>query len=172
MGRVENAEVIREHHFGLQLQPPIGVERFSELGEWRRREFKVSGNSWDFNSVDIATAGLGWLSLGLKGDATLAVWTYDGVDVKERNALILDRARFFENTGFTVSNVVSKADKKNQTMLKQAKTRIQKARKVRMQSERFDNSQEQKWHSEKTFLCIFSSSNCDLHTWINGCTSD
>jgi len=112
MGRVENAEVIREHHFGLQLQPPIGVERFSELGEWRRREFKVSGNSWDFNSVDIATAGLGWLSLGLKGDATLAVWTYDGVDVKERNALILDRARFFENTGFTVSNVVSKADKK------------------------------------------------------------
>jgi len=113
MGRVENAEVIREHHFGLQLQPPIGVERVSELGEWRRREFKVSGNSWDFNSVDIATAGLGWLSLGLKGDATLAVWTYDGVDVKERNALILDRARFFENTGFTVSNVVSKADKKN-----------------------------------------------------------
>lgn len=112
MGRVENAKVIREHHFGLQLQPPIGVERFSELGEWRRREFKVSGNSWDFNSVDIATAGLGWLSLGLKGDATLAVWTYDGVDVKERNALILDRARFFENTGFTVSNVVSKADKK------------------------------------------------------------
>lgn len=112
MGRVENAKVIREHYFGLQLQPPIGVERFSELGEWRRREFKVSGNSWDFNSVDIATAGLGWLSLGLKGDATLAVWTYDGVDVKERNALILDRARFFENTGFTVSNVVSKADKK------------------------------------------------------------
>lgn len=112
MGRVENAEVIRENHFGLQLQPPIGVERVSELGEWRRREFKVSGNSWDFNSMDIDTAGLGWLSFGLKGDATLAVWTYDGVDVKERSALILDRARIFEDTGFTVSNVVSKADKK------------------------------------------------------------
>lgn len=112
MGKVENADVIREHHFGLQLQPPIGVERVSELGEWQRREFKVSGNSWDFNSVDIATAGLGWLSFGLKGDATLAVWTYDGVDVKERSALILDRARFFEDAGFTVSNVVSKADKK------------------------------------------------------------
>ncbi|GLJ54613.1 hypothetical protein SUGI_1173220 [Cryptomeria japonica] len=112
LGKEENADMLKERHFGLQLQPPVSQERVSELGEWQKRELQVSGNSWDFNSVDIATAGIGWLSVGLKGDATLAVWTYDGVDITLRDALILDRARFFENSGFTVSSIVSKADKK------------------------------------------------------------
>ncbi|KAH9290534.1 hypothetical protein KI387_034651, partial [Taxus chinensis] len=92
--------------------PPVSQERVSKLGTWQQRELQVSGNSWDFNSMDIAIAGIGWLSVSLKGDATLAVWTYDGVGVTLRDALILDRARFFENSGFTVSSIVSKADKK------------------------------------------------------------
>ncbi|ERN04375.1 hypothetical protein AMTR_s00147p00081250 [Amborella trichopoda] len=48
-----------------------GDERVSELGEWGQQEFKVSGISWEVNSMDIAIAGLGWFSLGLKGEATL-----------------------------------------------------------------------------------------------------
>ncbi|XWS59060.1 hypothetical protein CRYUN_Cryun08bG0089600 [Craigia yunnanensis] len=51
--------------------PPIGEDRVSELGKWAEREIKVSGSSWDMKSIDIAAAGLGWLSLGLKGKATL-----------------------------------------------------------------------------------------------------
>lgn len=111
MGKTENAQRIREDHFGRQLQPPIGEERVEELGSWVRKEFHVSGNSWDSSSVDIAAAGIGWFAIGLKGEAALGVWTYDGVDVVLRNALIPHRAQLFEETGFTVSKIVSKADK-------------------------------------------------------------
>ncbi|XVE49417.1 hypothetical protein DITRI_Ditri01bG0081100 [Diplodiscus trichospermus] len=110
MGKTENARKILEDHFGRQLQPPIGKERVEELGSWVRKEFHVSGNSWDSSSVDIAAAGIGWFAVGLKGEAVLGVWTYDGVDVVLRNALIPHRAQLFEEAGFTVSKIVSKAD--------------------------------------------------------------
>jgi len=70
------------------LQPPIGQERVKELGKWVRKQFKVSGNSWDTNSKDIAIAGLGWFGIGLKGEAVLGLWTYDGVDVIFRSSLV------------------------------------------------------------------------------------
>lgn len=108
MGKVENANEIKEKHFGEQLQPPIG-EGVSELGEWRQTVIKVSGNSWDANAVDVAAAGLGWFSLGIKGNATLAIWTYDGVDITVREPLVLDRAHRLERPGFLLSKVVSKA---------------------------------------------------------------
>lgn len=110
MGRTENASKIMQEHFGRQLQPPIGEDRVAELGKWERKKFKVSGNSWDASSVDIAVAGLGWVAVGLKGEAVLGVWTYDGVDVVSRSSLIPERARFFEEAGFTVSRIVSQAD--------------------------------------------------------------
>lgn len=75
-----------------------------------RKEFSVSGNSWESSSVDIATAGLGWFAIGLKGEAKLGVWTYEGVDVVLRNSLIPFRSRIFEVAGFTVSKIVSRAD--------------------------------------------------------------
>lgn len=93
------------------VQPPIGKERVQELGNWARREFRVSGNSWDSSSVDIAAAGLGWFAIGLKGDAVLGVWTYEGVDVVLRNSLIPYRSHTFEDTGFTVSKIVSHSDR-------------------------------------------------------------
>lgn len=71
----------------------------------------MHGNWWDSSCVDIAAAGLGWFAIGLKGEAQLGVWTYDGVDVTLRNALIPHRSHNFEVTGFTVSKIVSKADK-------------------------------------------------------------
>lgn len=75
-----------------------------------RKQFKVSGNSWDVNSKDIAIAGLGWFGIGLKGEAVLGLWTYDGVDVVSRNSLVHERATIFEEAGFTVSKIVSQAD--------------------------------------------------------------
>jgi len=92
------------------VQPPIGEKRVQELGNWVRTEFHVSGNSWESSSVDIAAAGLGWFAIGLKGDAGLGVWTYEGVDVVLRNSLIPYRSHIFEVAGFTVSKIVSQSD--------------------------------------------------------------
>jgi len=92
------------------LQPPIGDKRVQELGNWVRTEFHVSGNSWESSSVDVAAAGLGWFAIGLKGDAVLGVWTYEGVDVVLRNSLIPNRSHTFEDAGFTVSKIVSQSD--------------------------------------------------------------
>ncbi|CAD6219582.1 unnamed protein product [Miscanthus lutarioriparius] len=110
MGKTENSAALMKEHFGLQLQPPIGQERVKELGKWVRKQFKVSGNSWDTNSKDIAIAGLGWFGIGLKGEAVLGLWAYDGVDVISRSSLVHERASIFEEAGFTVSQIVSKAD--------------------------------------------------------------
>ncbi|KAF0913222.1 hypothetical protein E2562_020383 [Oryza meyeriana var. granulata] len=110
MGKTENAATMVKDHFGLQLQPPIGQQRVNELGKWVRKQFKVSGNSWDVNSRDIAIAGLGWFGIGLKGEAVLGLWTYDGIDVVSRTSLVHERASIFEEAGFTVSKVVSEAD--------------------------------------------------------------
>lgn len=95
-----------------------------ELGQWVRREFRVSGNSWDASSVDVAAAGLGWFAIGLKGKALLGVWTYDGVDVILRNSLIPHRSQIFEVAGFTVSKIVSKADQAMNKSKRQSKEKV------------------------------------------------
>ncbi|KAK6289793.1 hypothetical protein POUND7_001334 [Theobroma cacao] len=109
LGKVENADEIQKKHVGIRLQPPIGEDRASELGKWEEREVKVSGSSWDANSIDIAAAGLGWFSLGLKGEATLALWTYDGIEITLREPLVLDRAPFLERPGFWLPKAISDA---------------------------------------------------------------
>ncbi|CAN0873673.1 GTP-binding protein BRASSINAZOLE INSENSITIVE PALE GREEN 2, chloroplastic [Linum grandiflorum] len=129
MGKTENVGNMLEEHFGRQLQPPIGEKRVEELGKWARQEFHVSGNSWDSSSVDIAAGGLGWFGIGLKGDAVLGVWTYEGVDVVLRNSLIPYRAETFEVAGFTVSKIVSKADQG----LNRAKSKSEKKNKKQSQ---------------------------------------
>lgn len=93
----------------FRVQPPNGEDRVSELGQWKQREFKVSGVSWEVNSVDIAIAGFGWFSLGLKGEATLMVWTYEGVETVLREPLVLDRAPFLERPGFLLPKAISDA---------------------------------------------------------------
>ncbi|KAL6844882.1 hypothetical protein ACP4OV_025541 [Aristida adscensionis] len=126
MGKTENAATMIKEHFGLQLQPPIGQERVNELGKWVRKEFRVSGNSWDANSKDIAIAGIGWFGVGLKGDAVLGLWTYDGVDVISRSSLVHERASIFEEAGFTVSKIVSQADSMTNKMKGTKKTNKKK----------------------------------------------
>jgi len=71
----------------------------------------VCGKSWDSSSVDIAVAGVGWFAIGIRGEAKLSAWTYDGVEVVMRNALLPHRAQLFEVAGFTVSKIVAEADK-------------------------------------------------------------
>lgn len=100
-------ETLDAHAF--RVQPPNGEDRVSELGQWKQREFKVSGISWEVNSVDIAIAGFGWFSLGLKGEATLMVWTYEGVETVLREPLVLDRAPFLERPGFLLPKAISDA---------------------------------------------------------------
>lgn len=91
------------------MQPPTGEDRASELGKWEEREIKVSGTSWDANSIDISIAGLGWFSVGLKGEATLTLWTYDGIEITLREPLVLDRAPFLERPGFLLPKAISDA---------------------------------------------------------------
>lgn len=81
----------------------------AELGDWKQRDIKVSGISWDVNIIDIAVSGLGWYSLGLKGEASVVLWTFDGVEVTQREPLVLDRAPFIERPGFLLPKVISDA---------------------------------------------------------------
>lgn len=69
----------------------------------------MSGKSWDVNSIDISAAGLGWFSLGLKGEATLTLWTYDGIEITLREPLVYDRARSLERPGFLLPKAISEA---------------------------------------------------------------
>ncbi|KAF6148656.1 hypothetical protein GIB67_042615 [Kingdonia uniflora] len=109
LGKIENAEEFLSKHAGIRLQPPAGEDRVSELGEWDQKQLKVSGISWDVNSIDIAAAGLGWFSLGLKGEATVTLWTYEGIEIVLREPLVLDRAPFLERPGFLLPKSISEA---------------------------------------------------------------
>ncbi|XP_071690298.1 GTP-binding protein BRASSINAZOLE INSENSITIVE PALE GREEN 2, chloroplastic [Rutidosis leptorrhynchoides] len=111
MGPTEKALTMVDSHFGNQLQPPIGKQRVEKLGRWVKKEFHVHGKRCDSSCVDIAAGGLGWFAIGLWGEARLGVWTYDGVDVILRNAMIPYMNQNFEVNGFTVSKIVSQADK-------------------------------------------------------------
>ncbi|XP_010525502.1 PREDICTED: GTP-binding protein BRASSINAZOLE INSENSITIVE PALE GREEN 2, chloroplastic [Tarenaya hassleriana] len=122
LGKTENAEEIFKSHSGLRLQPPIGADRASEMvGEWQEKEIQMSGNSWDVKSIDIAVAGLGWFSLGLKGEAKLALWTYQGIEVTLREPLVLDRAPFLERPGFWLPNTISDPLLGNRSKLDEAR---------------------------------------------------
>ncbi|KAL3533673.1 hypothetical protein ACH5RR_007194 [Cinchona calisaya] len=109
LGKTENADEIKNKHGGVRLQPPIGIDQVSQLGKWVKKEVKVSGTSWDVNSIDIAVAGLGWFSFGLKGEANLTLWTYDGIEITLREPLVLDRAPFLERPGFGLPKAISDA---------------------------------------------------------------
>ena len=52
-------------------------------------------------SVVICHPGLGWISVGCKGQADFRLWTYSGVAVTTHDALVPDYAREFERPGFS-----------------------------------------------------------------------
>lgn len=94
----------------------------------------MTGTSWDANSIDIAVAGLGWLSLGLKGEATTTLWTYDGVEITLREPLVLDRAPFLERPGFWLPKAISDAIG-NQSKLESQKSKMLQEKSVESLSE-------------------------------------
>ncbi|XP_002530091.2 GTP-binding protein BRASSINAZOLE INSENSITIVE PALE GREEN 2, chloroplastic [Ricinus communis] len=128
LGKMENANDFWKNHAGVRLQPPVGEDRASELGEWEEREIKVTGTSWDVNHIDIAIAGLGWFSLCLKGEATLTLWIYDGIQITLREPLVLDRASFLERPGFWLPKAIS------DTIGNQTKVESQKRKKLEQES--------------------------------------
>lgn len=100
--KTQKAEETFEKHVGIKLQPPLTKERLEELGPWVQIPITVTGDTWEKSSVDIAVAGMGWFGLGIKGTADLDVWTYEGVGITTRSALVPDMAHYFEKAGFTV----------------------------------------------------------------------
>ncbi|XP_023923915.1 GTP-binding protein BRASSINAZOLE INSENSITIVE PALE GREEN 2, chloroplastic [Quercus suber] len=118
------------------LQPPIGEKRVEELGKWVRKEFvSVTLIAGDSSSVDVAAAGLGWLAIGLKAEALLGVWTYEGVDVVLRNSLIPYRSHTYEVAGFAVSKIVPKVDQALNKRRQNEKKRKQSDPKVSVPAE-------------------------------------
>ena len=100
MGKTEGAAELFEAHAGSSLQPPAARERVAELGRWSSRSVSVRGEGWAASSVDLAIAGLGWVGVGVDGEASLQVWTYEGVGVAVRDALMPDMAKELETPGF------------------------------------------------------------------------
>ncbi|XP_021744561.1 GTP-binding protein BRASSINAZOLE INSENSITIVE PALE GREEN 2, chloroplastic-like [Chenopodium quinoa] len=125
LGKTENADETWSKHVGIRLQPPVGADRLPEMGTWTERAFKVTGTSWDVNSSDLAVAGLGWLALGLKGEATLKLWTYDTVEVVLREPLALDRASHLERPGFWLPQAISDALGNQSKLEAQKKQRLE-----------------------------------------------
>lgn len=101
LGKTQKATEIFEKHVGDKLQPPFNKERLEELGPRVRTPVSITGDSWDKSSVDIAVAGVGWFGIGINGTADIDVWTYDGVAITTRKALVPDMALTFEKAGFT-----------------------------------------------------------------------
>jgi ribosome biogenesis GTPase A len=100
MGRSQGSEELFARHAGGALKPPLGAERVPELGRWAARSVGVSGTSWTASSRDVVVAGAGWAAVAVDGQAQLRVWTYEGVAVTERDALLPDLARELETPGF------------------------------------------------------------------------
>ena len=46
-------------------------------------------------------AGLGWIGIGLNGEAKLRVWSYDGVAITRRKALIPDYSADLQRPGLS-----------------------------------------------------------------------
>ncbi|CAI5486946.1 unnamed protein product [Closterium sp. Naga37s-1] len=105
MGKIANAPAVLEKHVGVKLQPPAEASRMADLGMWLPRSVTVEGTRWDQSSADVAVAGLGWVAVGIKGSAKLKVWTFEGVGVTVREAMVFDYAPVFERPGFSTGGL-------------------------------------------------------------------
>ena len=101
MLRTEKADALREKHAGTKLVPPIGEQRVRAMGEWGSRVVNVYGEDWTTSTRDISIGGLGWVGVGVKGNAAFRVWTNEGVQVETRESLVPDMARDLQRPGFS-----------------------------------------------------------------------
>lgn len=100
-GKTEGAEQRVQRHGGVLLSPPASPERFAQLPAWTPRDVVVEGTEWTKSSTDIHIAGLGWVAVGVKGQARLRVWVAPSVQVTKRPALVPDYAKEFIRPGFS-----------------------------------------------------------------------
>ena len=56
------------------------------------RTVSVFGEAWDKSARDISIGGLGWVGVGVSGNASFRVWTHVGVQVETRESLVPDMA--------------------------------------------------------------------------------
>lgn len=100
-GKTEGAEERYAKHVGTTLVPPVGgTERMESFPKLRPTDVEVQGNSWQESSVDVCVAGLGWVGVGVKGQAVLRVWAPPGVAITTRDSLVPDFAKQLERPGF------------------------------------------------------------------------
>lgn len=118
LGKTEGVEERYAKHVGTRLVPPVGGPERVENGTFpalQGTDVHVIGDSWKESSVDIAIAGLGWVGVGVNGEASFRVWAPPNVAVTSRDALVPDYAKEFERPGFGEVKglaAVSKKEKK------------------------------------------------------------
>ena len=95
------ADALFAKHAGGKLSPPAGEKRVRQMGEWGSRTVNVYGSSWQKSDRDITVGGLGWIGVGVNGNASFRVWTHEGVRVATREALVPDLARDLHRPGFS-----------------------------------------------------------------------
>jgi ribosome biogenesis GTPase A len=101
LGKTEGAEERYAKHAGVKLAPPVGdKERIEQFPALKSTEVVLQGDSWKESSMDVAIAGLGWVAVGVSGQATLNVWAPPGVAITTREAMIPDYAKDLERPGF------------------------------------------------------------------------
>ena len=100
-GEGGKADAFYEKHAGGKLSPPVGENRVAQLGEWGCRTVTVYGESWQRSDRDISIGGLGWVGVGVSGNASFRVWTHEGVQVETREALVPDMSRDLCRPGFS-----------------------------------------------------------------------
>jgi hypothetical protein len=102
MGKTDGAEERRLRHAGGALVPPSsGAAALEALGPLAPREAAVEGGTWEHSSIDVAIAGLGWVAVGVKGEAKLRVWAPEGVAVTVHDSLVPDYAKDFQRPGWS-----------------------------------------------------------------------
>ena len=56
------------------------------------------------DGCEALTGGLGWVGVGVGGNASFRVWTHEGVQVETRESLVPDMSRDLERPGFDFEN--------------------------------------------------------------------
>ena len=102
MTKTDKADAFYEKHAGVKLTPPVGEQRVRQLGAWGSRMVNVYGDDWSKSARDISIGGLGWVGVGVSGNASFRVWTHEGVQVETREALVPDMAYDLQRRGFVV----------------------------------------------------------------------
>lgn len=101
LGKTDTAQAMMEKHCGSTLVPPDGDwERVATLGKWQPRTIEVAGDSWERSSVDVALSGVGWVGIGLAGEAKIRVWTWQGIGVTLHEAMVYDFSKDLFRPGF------------------------------------------------------------------------